>query len=76
MSKLKLIDGKRNVQYKIKSLELSNPNTTMLLNNLGINEDETIVLLQSNYGKKSYLVNVSGVSFALDKKVCEGIIVE
>ena len=76
MNKIKLIDAKVNTTYTIKDFELENSDMVLFLNNLGIKKQEKIVLRQSNYGKKSYLVNVSGVSYGLDERVCKGIIVE
>ena len=75
MNDLKLINVKLNKKYKIKKINLSNADILKLLNNLGIAINESIILLNSNYGKNSFLVNVSGINFAIDKKVCEGIIV-
>ena len=75
MNDLKLINVKLNKKYKIKKINLSNADILKLLNNLGIAINESIILLKSNYGKNSFLVNVSGINFAIDKKVCEGIIV-
>lgn len=76
MNKLKLIDAKINQQYVIKDFEIDNSDIVLLLNNIGIRKQEKIILRNSNYGKKSFLVSVSGVSYGLDEKVCKGIIVE
>lgn len=75
-NEIRLNNAKKNVIYIIKRLDLENLNYVSLLNNLGIIEKEKIILLKTNYGNKTMLVNVSGINFALDKKLCEGIIIE
>ena len=62
MNELKLINVKLNKKYKIKKINLSNADILKLLNNLGIAINESIILLKSNYGKNSFLVNVSGIN--------------
>ena len=76
MNELNLTNCVKNVSYKIKDICLSNNDIIKLLSNLGIKVNEEIVVLSSNYCKKSFLVNVCGINYALDKKICGGIIVE
>ena len=71
-----LLNIEKNIEYKIKKINISNDDVVNLLRNLGIYNNEKVIVLKTNYGNKSMLVNVSGINFALDKKVCEGIIVE
>ena len=70
------MDVKINTKYKINKFNLENKDVILLLNNLGICENENVMVLKSNYGNNSLLVNVSGINYALDKKVCAGIIVK
>jgi Fe2+ transport system protein FeoA len=76
MNEIELINAKINAEYIIKDFRVENTDVVLLLNNLGIKRQEKVILRNSNYCKNSYLISVSGINFALDKRICEGIIVE
>lgn len=75
MKNIKLINAEKNKPYKIISVEVQDKKLLNELNNFGIKKDGFISLLGSNYGKKSYLVSVNKVNFAIDKSICEQVIV-
>lgn len=76
MNELNLTSCEKNVSYKIKEICLKNNDLLRLLSNLGIKVDEDIVVLSSNYCKKSLLVSVCGINYAFDRKICSGIFVK
>lgn len=71
-----LLNVKKNTKYKIKDIKIQNTEIVTLLSNLGINKNENVTVLKSNYLNKTILINISGTNFALDSHLCEGIIVE
>ncbi len=75
MNKKTLADCKCKQEYRIKNIEISDKKLLTALTNLGFKPDENITLLKSNYGKKSYLVNIIGISYAIDKSICEKIFI-
>ena len=62
--------------YKIECLEMKNKNIKTQLEKLGFLKNENIQLLKYNYGKKSYLIKVMGINYAIDKSVCDEIFVK
>lgn len=76
MNSARLIDAKKNREYKIKSVENLDLETSQYLTKLGFVAGEAIELKYSNYKKGSYLVKVMGISYMLDKVICENIIIE
>lgn len=59
--------------YVIKEILVQNESIKQQLENLGFFKHEKIRLLNYNYGKKSYLIKVMGINYAIDKSVCENI---
>lgn len=76
MKEFLLSAGKVERNYKILKINLSDVSLKKQLQNLGFLTGEKIKILNYNYGKKSFLVKVMGVNYAIDKNVCEGIVVE
>ena len=76
MNEIRLLEAKRNKVYKIKRLEVESADAQRFLKNIGISGGEDISIVQSNFGKSAFLVNISGTNYALDKIVCNGIFVE
>lgn len=75
MSEKRLSELKINEISTIKELKIDSYNIKTQLNKLGFIKGEKIKLLNYNYNKESYLVKVMNVNYAVDKKICEGIIV-
>ena len=75
-NQLFLINGKKLTEYTINKILITNPQIFEMLSNLGVRENEKIKIICSNYFKKSYMVNVSGINFALDKSILKGIVVK
>ena len=75
MNEKLLVDLKINEVCVIKKIRLENEKIKNQLSSLGFLEGEEIRLLNYNYNKKSYLVKVMNINYAIDKKICEGIVV-
>lgn len=71
----KLSELNINEEAVIYKIENQNKAIENQLKSLGFLEGEKIILLNHNYNKKSYLVKVMGINYAIDAKICEGIIV-
>lgn len=76
MSETKLISAQKNREYRLKRIDNLNRETLQYLKDLGFIEGEMVELMFSNYKKGSYLVKVMGISYMLDKVICENITVE
>lgn len=70
-----LVDLKINEVAKIKQINIKDEKVKMQLSNLGFIIGEKIKLLKYNYNKEGFLVKVMNVNYAIDRKICEGIIV-
>ena len=75
MNEKNVIDLKINESGVIKKIKLNDEKIKRQLINLGFIEGEEIKLLNYNYNKESYLVKVMNINYALDKKICKGIVV-
>lgn len=67
---------KFNTVYKIEKIGLIKEELKKQLNNFGFIKNEELVVLKTNYGKSSFLIEVMNVKYALDKKICEQIFVK
>ena len=65
------MNEKRLVDLKINEVSVIKKQ----IKNLGFIEGEEIKLLNYNYNKECYLVKVMNINYAVDKKICEEIIV-
>ena len=72
---MKLIDVKKNRNFKILKVKIEDERLAETIKNLGIKPGNYIVLLGSNYRKKSYMISIEGTRYALDKSICENIFV-
>ena len=70
-----LLEVKSNTKYKIVDVLISNKQLILELDNFGLCKGNYVSVIASNYGKKSYLILVDGGYFAIDKMVCEKIMV-
>lgn len=70
-----LVDLKINEVAKIKQINIKDEKVKAQLQNLGFITGEEIKLLKYNYNKEGFLVKVMNVNYAVDRKICEGIIV-
>ena len=75
MTEKSLIDLKLNEIALIKKVVIEDEKIKVQLSNLGFLVGEEIKLLNYNYNKESYLVKVMNINYAIDKKICERIIV-
>lgn len=73
---IRLIDGKKNQEYTIKKINIDDKQILKMLSNLGVFENEKIVVYTSNFFKTAFMVSVLGINFALDKSILKEIIVE
>lgn len=73
---IRLIDGKKNQEYTIKKINIEDKQIIKMLSNLGVFENEKIVIYSSNFFKTAFMVSVLGINFALDKSILKEIIVE
>ena len=75
MNEKRLVDLKINEVSVIKKIHVKDENIKKQIKNLGFIEGEEIKLLNYNYNKECYLVKVMNINYAVDKKICEEIIV-
>ena len=75
MAMICLSDAQRNKNYKIDKLKISDKSLNVQMQNLGFVSGENIKLLFYNYGKKSLMVEVMGVKYAVDKVVANDIMI-
>ncbi len=73
MKEIQITKCKAGSVYKICRFEIEDKNLLSQLGNLGIVKGKNIEVRLSNYGKKSFLVSVMGINYALDKLICERI---
>ena len=73
MSEVCLVDLKKDSEFKISKIDINEKALFMQLKNLGFEVGEVIKLLNWNFGRKSYLVKVMGVNYAIDKLIAERI---
>ncbi len=71
-----LINAKKNFNYKIASVNIEDKKLLSQLNNFGIKKNSTVKVLGSNYGKKSYLIQIDGINYAIDKSICEKVVLD
>lgn len=75
MKEISLLNVSNKKSYVIKRIEIDDEKLIDQLKNLGFVKGNKILVRQSNYGKKSFLVSVMGINYALDKTICERIFV-
>lgn len=73
MSEVRLVDLKKDGEFKITKIDIKEKALCVQLKNLGFEVGEVIKLLNWNLGRKSYLVKVMGVNYAIDKLIAERI---
>lgn len=76
MEELCLSDAQKKHKYKLVKINISNEKLKNYYMNLGFRCGEEIEVITSNYGKKSYMIRVMGILYAMDKNLCEKFIVE
>lgn len=76
MTKIKLSECKTNKTYLVCDLKEENKEIVLQLKNLGFSVGEKVELIKSNYRKKSFLVKVMGINYAMDKSICDKILVK
>ncbi len=74
MNEICLTDLKKGGGFKIIKIDIKEKDLNAQLKNLGFEVGENIKLLNWNFGKKSYLVKVMGVNYAIDKMIAERIL--
>ena len=75
MNEKQLINLKISEVAKIKQVNINDEKIKNQLYNLGFWVGEEIKLLNHNFNKETFLVKVMGINYAVDKKICEGIVV-
>lgn len=76
MTKINLSSAKKYKKYKIKALDIDNNQVSKFLDSLGFRINEEIELRGTNYKKSSYLIKVMGISYMIDKDVCDRIYID
>ena len=73
MIKIKISNAKLNKNYIIDDVKIKDENLKNQLQNLGFLKDEKILILKTNLNSSAFLVEVMGVLYAVDKKICDNI---
>ena len=73
MNVIRLSDAKKDQEYFIEEICVKNENIKNQLKNLGIIKNEKIKFLNYNYGKKSLLIKVMNINYAIDKSICDDV---
>ena len=71
----KLSDCKLGKSYLIKELKIQNKSLLDHLRELYIKENTKITLLHRSYGNKVFMIKALDVNYALDKNICDKVIV-
>ena len=74
MEELTLSNCKKGKVYKIKEISVEDKELFSQLKNLEIEVGKEVKVIASNYGKKSYLVKVSGFTYAIDERICDKVV--
>lgn len=61
--------------YVISNVSMQDCDLKYKLEKLGFLKNEKIEILRTNYSGCSYLVKLMGIHFAIDKKICDKVIV-
>lgn len=73
MNNILLSNANSNHTYIIKKINIEDKSLLQQLNNIGLTVGEEITLIKTNYGKKSFLVKVMNVNFAIDKQILDKV---
>ena len=76
MSKLYLSDAELNKIYRVKTIDEVDEEFQFQLKNIGLKQNEKIKVLHTNFKRKSFIVKIMGVNFAIDRKICEKVEIE
>ena len=71
---INLLNAKKHIRYLIEDVLISDKQLLLELDNFGVSKGNYISVVGSNYGQKSYLILVDGGYFAIDKVLCEKIL--
>ena len=71
-----LAECEKNKVYMVREFSGHAKEIEEKLNRVGLRVGVSVCVTNSNYGKNALLVKIQGVGFALDTKICKGVIVE
>ena len=75
MKNIRLSDAKLSVEYFISEVKICDEKIQMYLKNLGLICGAKIVVLKTNFLRKTFLVKVMEIKYSLDKKLADEIYV-
>lgn len=73
MKTKKLSDCKLLKSYLIESVNIKDENLKNHLENIFIKANTKIIIKRQNIGCNAFMVEVQGINYAIDKKICENI---
>lgn len=76
MEKVALYYCKRGEKYIVVGFEGHAESVAQKLVRIGLRVGEEITVTNFNFGKNAMLIKIKGISFALDAKICKGVMVE
>ena len=71
----KLTECELNKEYVIYEINIKEKNLLQHLDNLFIKKNQKIKLMFKSYKGNSFIIKSLGINYALDKNICENIIV-
>lgn len=71
----KLCECEKDKEYLIYDIQIKDKDILRRLENLFIKTNEKIIVKYKSYGSKAFIIKALGINYAIDKKICESIIV-
>ena len=75
MKTIPISEAQKNKMYVINKVDIENEKVKNHLNNLMIIKNEKIKILHKSYGCKAFIVSVQGINYAIEKAICDKILV-
>ena len=73
---MKLCDVKKNRAYKVLNILIQDKQVLEKLNNFGLNIGNYVMVVRSNFFKRTYVISINGMRYIIDKSICEKIFVK
>ena len=75
MNTKRLCDGQFNKLYRVCDIKINDEKIKCQLKNCEIEIGSELKIISGNFGRKTFLVEVCGINYALSRNICEKIIV-
>ena len=72
---MKLCDVRKNRTYRILNILIQDKQVLEKINNLGLNIGNYVMVVRSNFFKRTCVISINGIRYVIDKSICEKIFV-